>query len=310
MLRTDGRYSFGIEAIRIQPLNDDLTIPTVIRIIGGAGPFDFSGVSAIGAVVLKVKLDNETVEDLTVDLAAAVIQSAVTVAELVTALDTTFTAAALELDASLSVADDNRLKIESTDTATTPDYVQIYGECAEIAMLGQGVGAKFHKLNTAQTFALTPVRKDAEQITITDAKGQDTEINTDDYLKGFTAVLTDTAQDWALRAVIEGGTLNAAETDYEFPTSESPRIYFFAEIYRAAYSSGEHLESDLVGYTRYLLRTMRGSLGDRTMERNWTSWVYNIVGTSYTDEDGDLLGAINETQLTITAFAALNVLTV
>ena len=310
MLRTDGRYSFGLEAIRIQPLNDDNTIPTVLRIIGGAGPFDFSGVAVIAAVVLKVKLDNETVEDLTVDLSGASSQAAVTVAELVSALDTTFTAAALELDASLSVADDNRLKIESTDTATTPDYVQIYGECAEIAMLGQGLGAKFHKLNTAQSFALTPTRKDSEQITITDAKGKDTEINTDDYLKGFTAVLTDTAQDWALRAVIEGGTLNDAETDYDFPTSESARIYFFAEIFRAAYSAGDHMESDLIGYTKYLLRIMRGSLGDRTMERDWTSWIYNIVGTTYTDEDGDLLGAINEEQLTITAFEALNVLTV
>lgn len=310
MLRTDGRYGFGLEAVRVQPLNDDLTIPTPIRIIGGAGPFDFSGVTDISAVDITVKLDNADAEALTVDLSGAADDSAVTVAELVAALDTTFTAAALELDASLSVVNDSRLMIESTDTATTPDYVQIYDECAEIAMLGQGLGAKFVKLDTGQSLAITPVRKDSEQITITDAQGQDTEINTDDYLKGFTMVLTDTAQDWVLRALIEGGTLNAAETSFEFPTSASARIYFFAEVFYAEYTSGEHLESDLIGYVKILFRTMRGSLSDRSLERAWAPWVYNIVGTTYTDEDSVLWGAINEAKLTVTAYAALNVLTV
>jgi len=310
MIRTSARYGFGLEAVRIQPLNDDLTIPVPARIIGGAGPFDFSGVEDISAVDITVKLDNEDAEDLTVDLSGAVSDAAVTVAELVLALDVTFGAAALELDASLSVTDDDRLKIETTDTDTIPDYVQIYGECAEIAMLGQGLGALFQKLDTGQSFAITPVRKDSEQITTTDAKGRDTEINTDDYLKGFTAVLTDTAQDWALRAVIEGGTLNDAETDFEFPTSESARIYFFAELFYAEYSSGEHLESDLVGYVKMLLRTMRGTLSDRSLERAWANWVYNITGTTYTDEDGDLLGAINEEKLTVSAYTALHVLTV
>jgi len=310
MIRTSARYGFGLEAVRIQPLNDDLTIPVPLRIIGGAGPFDFSDVDDISAVDITVKLDNEDAEELTVDLSGAVSDAAVTVAELVLALDVTFGAAALELDASLSVADDSRLKIETTDTDTTPDYVQIYEECAEIAMLGQGLGALFQKLDTGQSFAITPVRKDSEQITTTDAKGRDTEINTDDYLKGFTAVLTDTAHDWALRAVIEGGTLNDAGTDFEFPTSESARIYFFAELFYAEYSSGEHLESDLVGYVKMLLRTMRGTLGDRSLERAWANWVYNITGTTYTNEDGDLLGAINEEKLTVSAYTALHVLTV
>jgi len=43
---------------------------------------------------------------------------------------------------------------------------------------------------------------------------------------------------------------------------------------------------------------------------NIVAWVYNITGTTYTDEDGDLLGAINEEKLTVSAYAALHVLTV
>ena len=70
MLKVDGKYNFGIVFARIMALNDDLTIPENDMIVGGAGPFDFSGVSAIAAVPLKVKLDNAAVQSLTVDLSA------------------------------------------------------------------------------------------------------------------------------------------------------------------------------------------------------------------------------------------------
>ena len=41
-LRTDAEYMAFIKFLRILPLNDDKTIPTTERVIGGAGPFDFS----------------------------------------------------------------------------------------------------------------------------------------------------------------------------------------------------------------------------------------------------------------------------
>ena len=41
-LRDTARYAYGLDFTRLMPLNDDLTIPIPSRIIGGAGPFDFS----------------------------------------------------------------------------------------------------------------------------------------------------------------------------------------------------------------------------------------------------------------------------
>jgi hypothetical protein len=305
-LRTAARYGYGLKFVRLQASNDDLSVPTASRIIGGAGPFDFSGVTDDSAVPITGKLDDSDAVSFTVDVSGASSASAVTVDELVSALDTAFTGEALELDASKSAIDDNRLKIETTDTSTTPTVVQIYGLCAEIAKLGQGFGAKYVKLNTAQSLSETMTRKESEQLTITDAEGKDTEINTDDYLKGFTAVLTDTAHDWELRSLIQGGSLNDDEDEYDYPTSASDKIYFFGEAYYAEYTQGDHLESDIVGYVKKLMRKMKGNLGDVTQERNWSPWVYNLTGTSYTDESGNMLGAIKDFKLTISEYEALN----
>ena len=87
MLRDTARYGFGLVFARFMPLNDDLTIPIPTRILGGAGPFDFSGVDNIAAVTLITKIDNGTAETVTVDLSGAADPTEVTVAELFAAIN-------------------------------------------------------------------------------------------------------------------------------------------------------------------------------------------------------------------------------
>lgn len=307
MLRTNAEYGFGLKFTRMMGLNDDLTLPANDRIIGGGGPFDFSGVTLISAVPLKVKLDNGSVQSLTVDLSGAVSQSAVTVDELVTALDITFTGAGLSLDASKDATSDNRLKIETTDTASPPTWIQIYDECAEIAMIGQGLGLKFVKSDTLQSITKTPTQKDEEQITTTDADGIDTEILSDGYRKGFQAVIVDTAsEDWEMLQLIEGGTYDETNGTYDVPTSEDNKIYFFIEAYYAKYSQGTNKEADLIGYVKELYRSCKGVVGDRVNERAFMNGNYTISGTSYKDEDGNLLGDTQLEELTKVEYDALN----
>jgi hypothetical protein len=306
MLKTSAKYDFGLPFARFMALNDDLTIPANDMLVGGAGPFDFSGVSNISAVPLKVKLDNAAVQSLTVDLSGAVSQSAVTGAELVSALDTAFTAAVLELDASVDAANDNRVTVATTNTASPPTWIQFYDECAEIAMFGQGFGLKFIKTDTLISITKTPILKDEETFTTTDAEGIDTEIISDGYRKGFTATIVDTAQDWELMSLIEGGTYDETSVEYDTPTSEDSKIYFFIEVYYPYYSQGTNKEADLVGYVKELYRSCKGTVGDRTNERAWMNGNYTVTGTSYKDENGDLNGDTQLTELSKTQYAALN----
>lgn len=307
-LKTSAEYGFGFKFARFMPLNDDKTIPTATRIIGGGGPFDFSGVTNIAAVELIVKIDSAAAVSTTINLSGASSQSAVTVDELVSALDTAFTGESLELDASKSSADDDRLKIASTNTASTPTWIQIYGEAARIAQLGMGFGLKWIKSNTNASLQITPTIKGGDTIEQTDAEGADNSILTDDYVSGFTAVYTDNAQDWEMRRLIMGGAAAADGDDDEFdwPTSSTEKVYFFGEAYYARYTEGDHLEDDIAGYVKLLLRKMTGQAQARTLERNWSPWAFDLKGTTYEDENSTLYGALHEYKLTVVAYEALS----
>jgi hypothetical protein len=303
MLRETAKYAFGLDFARFMPLNDDLTIPVPSRIIAGAGPFDFSGVTNIASVPMTVKIDNGTPETLNLDLSGAVDQSAVTATELLAAITAAggFTDIALSIDAT----SDNRVKLNYDETDTV-GYIQVYGEAALLAMFGQGYGNKFIKSDTIRSLGDTPVLKDEETITTTDAKGLDTEIISDGYRKGFEANVVDTAEDWALLALMEGGAYDETNEEYEVPTSEDEKVYFYVEAYYARYRRGTNKEAEMVNYVQKLLRSCKGSVGDKTHERGFADGNYTIKGTSYVDENDVMHGDTKLTQLTISEYEALD----
>ena len=308
-LRTSAKYEFGLPFARFMPLNDDLTIPTVTMMFGGIGPFDYSGVDDDEAVALTIKIDDETATSIVVDLSAAVSIAAVTVAELVTALENDATPAlsTIEIAASSDTGKNGstRVMLESTDTATTPSYVQVYGELATIALFGQGFGLKFVKFDTLRTFGLTPTMKDDETITTTDAEGKDTDIITDGYRKGSSLSVVDTAKDPEMAVLMLGGSYNSTTGRYEAGTSESTRYYFYAEFYYPYYSKGVNQEADIVGYMQKVIRMAKGGLGEDTHGREWSDGNYTLTATSYTDENGNILADEYEDELSIAEYNAL-----
>ena len=173
-------------------------------------------------------------------------------------------------------------------------------------MFGQGKGLKFVKSDTWISIAKTPTQKDEETFTTTDAEGIDTEVLSDGYRKGFQATIVDTALDWEMMALIEGGEYDEVAGTYEVPTSEDRKIYFFMEVYYAYYSQGTNKEADLVGYKKETYRSCKGTVGDRTNERAFMNGNYTISGTSYKDESGNLLGDTLIAELTKTEYTALN----
>ena len=301
-IRSNAKYVFGVLWMRLQALNDDLTIVTPDRVIGGIGPFDFSGEADPSAVEMSIKLDNGSVETKDVDVSGAVDVSAVTVAELYAAINA---AGFTDITASIEAVT-LRLKIAYTGTDTV-SYIQVYGDCAEIALIGQGFGSQFVNSNTIQTLTITPTRKDGETITITDAQGIDTDVLTDGYRKGFTGSFVDTAIDMRMLRLIEGGNYDETTGIYTDPTSEDQKIYFSMELFFGMYSQGENKEADLVGVLRKFAKSCVGNEGDSTHERNWNAGNFSFTATTYKDESNTIEGASDREELTVEEWEALDV---
>ena len=303
--KTNAIYGFGLDWVRMFALNDDLTVPTGVNVVGGAGPFDMSGASAIAAVPITVKIDDADAIDLTVDLAAAADQSAVTVDEVVAALIVSFAAEVpvVEITPEKDVTT-NRLKLSDDNSGMV---LQVYGELAELCMIGQGFGVKFLKSDTMRTLTETAVRKAGETIATVDAWGIDTTVVTDGYYKGFTAPIVDTAEDWEMYALCEGVAISATG-GISSPTSETVRPMIGVEAYYRKYLQGENRESQLVGYRKVLYKYCKGMAGDRTFERGFADGNYTLEGTTHRDPTTKVMQtAWDRSELTVAEFAALKV---
>lgn len=306
-LKENARYSRGIPFARFWPLNGDKSRATPENILGGVGPFDFSSLPqgvTISTVPFIVKIDTGAAEELVVDLAGVVSQSAVTPAELASALSSAFVGETLDLDASVD-PETGRIKVATTLTSDIPTWVQIYGLGAQIAGFGQGFGQKIVKTDSLRTFGANSVLKDSETITTTDADGDDTEIITDAYRKGATIEFVDTAEDWELLALIEGGTIDS-NGSYRTPTSQNAKIAFEAELFYEIYGQGTNNQGDFVGYRSEHYPNCKGSVGERSHESGFMDGNFTINATSYRDKDtNELLSDAIYSQYTVSEFEAL-----
>ena len=296
----NARYDFSLCDVLITPLNDDLTQPTITNIIGGVGPFDFSGVSVPTTVPFTTKIGNAAAVSVNVDVTTAVLNTAVTVAELVTAITT---AAPTDITVSAEAVT-GRLKIVYSG-AGSPTRLQAYGECNTLALIGQGKGVRTVYSDTMKSFGDNPNLKDEETFTTTNGKGIDAEVTSDGYRKGVAGALTDTAGDYLLRSMIEGGTYDETTLKYDTPTSLTRKIYFKIELYAARYLIGTQKEAEIAGYIQEEVFSCKGSFTDRTRERGFTDWVYNYTATPQRD-GSDITADTSETQLTVAEYLALN----
>jgi len=300
--RTDARYAFSLKNTRIMALNDDLTKPSPENIIGGVGPFDFSGVTSMAAVEMAVKID--TVEtEFTVDLSdVGIVQTAVTVDDLVTALTAAFSSETLSLTSSKD-STTGRLKIVSS-ADPLPGVLQVYGELAELAMIGQGYGVKYIKSDTFQSIALTPRRKDSETLSLTDSNGNDVEVMTEGYYKGEDGTIVDTAEDWNIKAIFDG-TKVASDGSLSAPLSVAERPFVEIESFYSMYKQGQNMESEVVGYTQETYYKAKGLNGDKTRDRNLNPSNYTFMASNYIDSAGVEHPAWKRTPLTVAEYDAL-----
>jgi len=298
-LRTAARYVGPLEFARFLPRNAGYTEPTPTSLLGGAGPFDFSSAAVPAAVTIIIKTDAATAVSDTVDLSAAGDISAVTATELFGAINT---AVVTNLTASLDA--DLRVKLVLTAPGSAV-YFQVYGEVGLLAGFGQGYGVKWIKTNTLQSAAITVNRKDTETLSVTDSNGIDIEILRDGYRKGQGIVLTETARDPNLIAMVSGVAYTAADT--ETSTSEDTATRFMLELFYPLYQNGTSDIADKVGYVQEIIRYCVATVDEPTKENAIGLYTYNITATQPKDLSGNLLADSHAKELTVAAFNLLDV---
>lgn len=304
-LKENARFAFGLKYVRAFALNPDGTKATPERTIGGVGPFDLSGITTAATAELIVKIDG-TESKLEIDISGVADNKAVTVAELVAAINLVFQDVGGPIDLLASKeATTNVLLIASTETAPNlPKSVEVYGQLAELVGIGQGFGTKVLVSDTIRSMAETAVRKDSERITTTDGGGADTDMITDGYYKGATMTVVDTAEDWEMYALFEGLRIGA-DGGMDSPTFETKRPYIGVEQYYEKYGQGQNHESDLLGYRKQEYFKCKGMGGDKSHEYGWSDGNYTIDAVTYRDASGVLQPAWHKSELTIEDFNAL-----
>ncbi len=299
-------FMFGLELARFMALNDDGTIPQPDRLIGGVGPFDFSGSEDKSAVELITKLDAGDEETSALDLSDAVDIKKVTVAEVIAAINA---ASPTELSAALEPKTD-RIMLVCTDGNVK--YVQVYGEAARLARFGQGWGLKFIKSAALKSIDVEPTVKESETITTTAANGQEASIVTRAYKKGVSGTIVDSEDNLELRAFIEGGTLKLDGSvfggTYEDPTEDSEKPNFLIQAFYEVYREGLNEEGkDLVGYYLEEFRNCSGTFGSESHGRAFKDGNYAFIGTNYWDENGEKRPAKHGTMLSKESFEGYDI---
>jgi hypothetical protein len=304
----NARYRYGLPAMLIVALNDDMTAPSPTRIVGGAGPFDFSGASVAAAVPISIRLDTNAVETFNLNMTVGIANiSAVTVAELFGKINA---AGFTDITASQEAVT-NRLKIEYTGTGLVT-FMQAYGEAARLGMIGQGKGCKFVTIDTAETLETTPTIKDGEERTMISANDDEQTMKLGNKQTGWEGTYTDQATDLALREILSGGTYNTTTGDYDAPLQTDPQIYFYMIAFQAEYEPGINVKGDLVRYIQSNFWKGGAKEGAAKKGGDWDKPTYALKGYEprvWSVGTGKYVASPNhgEVSLTIPEYQALNV---
>lgn len=306
MLRddTDNRFLFGPTIFRLIPNNPDggKALPT--RVVGGVGPFDFSGAAVPAAVTITLKIDNTEISD-TLDLSALTL-GAVTAAELVTA----FTAASISGYTASVESGTNRFKIVKT-TPGSARYLQIGGEVGLYA----GMPGPIIVSDNQKSIAFENINKDSEVIETIDSNGLSTSINTDGYPTGATVTITNANYDLALTKAVVGGELvddGFTEELYESPGASTEKPIFTIETINSMWSKDANQAGNQVGYRWRRYNNCKGITGGEAGDRNFQDGVLTITAVPYRDPITGTkdVKVYSEQKLTTTEYEALHFETV
>jgi hypothetical protein len=287
------KTAFGPEGFLIARNNPDGTPASPDRILGFYGTVDLSAYSPQHDAYLGCKIDAGAEDVNQVDWTAAVDKSAVTVAEMVSAINAAgFTDITAAPDTATS-----RLLITYTGSGS-PTFLQIFSVdthpnfAAELDFgQGQTFGGEgviyYEAFDNTRSLGLPKNIKDSEEIENEAGDGTLVTVIIPAILKGVDPVITTTDNDFRICQLIQGGTWTPATSTYTPPlSSQTDKPIFSIHLFSPIYNKGSNQREDEAGYLYVKIPSVTGLEGDETFETKTTQEIlYNCKATEYEDEN-------------------------
>lgn len=312
------KTAFGPEGFLIARNNSDGTPLSINRVLGFYGTVDLSGYDGHDAW-LCMKIDNNTEMAYEVDWSAAIDDTAVTVAEMVTAINNANGGVGFpNITASVDVYT-NRLLIAYTG-AGNPNFLQVFSADDDPTFaadldFGQGQefggeGARYYlAFDNTRTINLPKEIKDAERIENEAGNGSLIAVNIAAILLGYNPVITIKDDDYEIKHLIQGGTWTPATSVYRPPlSSQTEKPIFHIIMFSSKYDKGENYREDEAGYLRKDIFHMTGYEGDVTYETKALQEIsYNCKAIEWENETGEVEEFYQDMTYTPDEFDALHI---
>ena len=310
------KTAFGPQGFLISRNNPDGTPLSPTRVLGFYGTVDLSGYLADAYDCwLGVKINHNTEQYKEVDFSAAVSKTAVTVQEMVDAINA---AGFTDITASVDTAT-SRLLIAYSGAGTC-NFLQVFSVdthpnfAAELDF-GQGQtfggeGAIYYEaFDNTRTLNLPKNIKDAEEIENEAGDGTYIGVTVPAIVKGYDPVITIKDDDYEIKQLIQGGTWDPDDSSYIPPlTSETRKPIFNIIFFSPKYGKGTHLREDEDGYLRKDIFNMTGYEADVTYETKTLQEIsYNCYAREYDNENEVTQPYYKDWTLTPDEFDALHV---
>ncbi len=302
------RTAYAVKAVAVMRNNPDGTNPTADRFLGFYETCDLSAVLESSKADLTVQIDDGTAEAEEIDFSTALDETAVTVAEAVTALTAaSFTGITWSADSKTG-----RL----LGVSASGEFVQVTGDLAAALDFGQGIaypnnGLEIYSFLSKDGLVDCTIPPDIQDVVTNDVTGSEGNIrrmNIPAKLMGASPVLSVYKDDYGLRSCIEGGYWDRTNDIYTPTLSDVTAVPSFEIIkYAGIYNKDSALLSDNDGVKVEVVHNCSGLQGEDTDTNGWKVKVYNCTATEYCDEDGVRHPAWEEQRITKDAFDALGI---
>lgn len=286
------KTEFGPEGFLIARNNPDGTPISPDRVLGFYNNVDLSGYSQPDAY-LGVKIDNNTEQYQEVDWTGAASYTAVTVQEMVDAINAAgFTDITASIDSATS-----RLLITYTGSGTAT-FLQVFSmdthpDFAADLDFGQGQtfggkGAVYYEaFDNARSIGLPKNIKDVEEIENESGDGTLITVIIPAIIKGYNPVITCTDNDYEIKQLIQAGTWDSDTSTYTPPlSSQTKRPIFSVILFSPIYNKGSNQREDEEGYLMKRINSITGYETDETFEtKTLKETAYNCKATEYENQN-------------------------
>ena len=309
------KTEFGPEGFLIVRNNPDGTPPSPDRVLGFYGTVDLSDYAPSYDTWLGVKIDNGTEDYQEVDFSGAVDPTAVTVQEMVDAINA---AGFTDITASVDTVTSRLLTVYTG--AGTPTFLQVFSVDSSpnfAAELDFGQGQTFggsgciyyEAFDNTRTVALPKNIKDSEEIENESGDGTFISVIIPAIVKGYSPTLTCKDNDYQIKQLIQAGTWTPATSTYVPALSSLTRRPIFSIIFFSpVYNKGTHLREDEDGYLCRRINNITGYEADETFEtKTLKETSYNCKAAEYDNELEVKQPYYTDQILSVDEFDALNV---